>query len=213
MSLTMSFGVQIPDFFGISTFLKFCKAWQVRWHVSGQISSRVPHTGPDFPQKVAFWKGNPRLFQGNLYRLVKYYNLARCMYLGCVELVIFYGFYHGINHHFAPPFGRICLELFPDILSKSELSLYWFIYIYIIYIYMYISTGAEVLPSTGRKVQFHVFTPLNCWPFEWKNSAHKKMPIGRMAILRPLFQPLSFVLSSGKVKEWVVEPRSPLNGG
>ena len=31
---------------------------------SGQISSR-PHTGPDFPQKVAFRKGNP-LFQGNL---------------------------------------------------------------------------------------------------------------------------------------------------
>ena len=26
---------------------------------SGQISSRVPHTGPDFPQKVAFRKGDP----------------------------------------------------------------------------------------------------------------------------------------------------------
>ena len=31
---------------------------------SGQIIPR-PHT-TDFPQKVAFWKGNPQLFQGNL---------------------------------------------------------------------------------------------------------------------------------------------------
>ena len=32
-------------------------------YIDSQISSR-PHT-TDFPQKVAFWKGNPRLFQGN----------------------------------------------------------------------------------------------------------------------------------------------------
>ena len=24
-------------------------------------------------------------------------------------------FYHGIHHHFSPPFGKICLELFPSI--------------------------------------------------------------------------------------------------
>ena len=40
---------------------------------AGQISSR-PHT-TDFPQKVAFWKGNS-LISGKS-RLVKYYNLAR----------------------------------------------------------------------------------------------------------------------------------------
>ena len=44
-----------------------------KYMVSGQISSR-PHT-TDFPQKVAFWKGNP-LISGKS-RLVKYYNLAR----------------------------------------------------------------------------------------------------------------------------------------
>ena len=34
------------------------------FHDAGPTSSR-PHT-TDFPQKVAFWKGNPRNFQGNL---------------------------------------------------------------------------------------------------------------------------------------------------
>ena len=39
--------------------------WVILGGTSGQISSR-PKTGPIFPQKVAFWTGNPRRFQGNL---------------------------------------------------------------------------------------------------------------------------------------------------
>ena len=43
--------------------------------MAGQISSRVPHTGPENPQKVANWRGNP-IISGKS-RLVTYYNLAR----------------------------------------------------------------------------------------------------------------------------------------
>ena len=42
---------------------------------SGQIRSR--HHTTDFPQNVAFWKGNPLISEKS--RLVKYYNLARSM--------------------------------------------------------------------------------------------------------------------------------------
>ena len=38
--------------------------------------------------------------------------LLKCVGLIC--LVIFDGLCHGIHHHHSPPFGRICLELFPD---------------------------------------------------------------------------------------------------
>ena len=41
--------------------------------------------------------------------------------LGFALLVIFYGFYHGIHHHFSPPFGRIFVgELVPSILGKFK---------------------------------------------------------------------------------------------
>ena len=40
-----------------------------------------------------------------------------CNYLDLFK-VIFYGLYHGKSQ---PPFGRICLELFPSILSKTKI--------------------------------------------------------------------------------------------
>ena len=40
--------------------------------------------------------------------------------LGSVWLLICYGLYHGIHHHFSPPFGIIFLDICPSILSKSK---------------------------------------------------------------------------------------------
>ena len=40
--------------------------------------------------------------------------------LGFVFCVFFYGFYHAIHHHVSPPFGRICLELFPSIQQANS---------------------------------------------------------------------------------------------
>ena len=46
---------------------------------SGSIFHTPTLTKPTWalPQNVAFWKGNPRLFEGKVGRLVKYYNLVR----------------------------------------------------------------------------------------------------------------------------------------
>ena len=44
--------------------------------------------------------------------------------------VVFYRFYHGIHHHFSPPFGRICLELFPSVEEANPryeyMTMWWF---------------------------------------------------------------------------------------
>ena len=39
-------------------------------------------------------------------------------------------FYHGIHHHQGPPFGRICLDLFPSAPNKSQIqALDWLMYL------------------------------------------------------------------------------------
>ena len=41
---------------------------------------------------------------------------------------MFYGFYHGIHHHFPPTVGRICLKLFPSIEHANLYDLYQYIW-------------------------------------------------------------------------------------
>ena len=58
--------------------------------LSGQISSR-PHT-TNFPEKVAFWNGNPRISGKS--RLVKHYNLARSFPFVCLQGIYQHGLWH-----------------------------------------------------------------------------------------------------------------------
>ena len=44
--------------------------------------------------------------------------------LGIVLLMMFCDFYHGIHHHFSPPFGKYVLDFFQQSLSKSRPALW-----------------------------------------------------------------------------------------
>ena len=57
-----------------------CRLWPykwITWVITLLMQIIATENTTDFPPKVAFWKGNP-LISGKS-RLVKYYNLARCM--------------------------------------------------------------------------------------------------------------------------------------
>lgn len=90
-----------------------------------------------------------------------------CIFQGVLVFVcwmMFYGFDPGINHHLAPPSGKICLELFPSI-EQTNLShtyphmshVYIHIYIflnaaaYICQIYIYIFMHIYHIPSDPSK--------------------------------------------------------------
>ena len=71
-------------------------------HWSGQISSR-PHT-TDFPQKVAFRKGNGTPYFTKKSKLVKYYSIWPELILWEWDVNAFFFMSHGIKKHAAPIF-------------------------------------------------------------------------------------------------------------
>ena len=81
--------------------------------------ARLPHGENNRENKT--WSGgfSKRIGESSLQKRCPEKLLVR--FLGFVCLVIFYGCYHGIHHHYSPPFGRICFgSLFPGILARRK---------------------------------------------------------------------------------------------